>query len=88
MILLVACLEEVLKLPLLLEQLVIRGIVCCTQQDVALHIRHRPERNQLVVLAALTEQRWKLVASSFCCAPALRAWLLTPCNRSWIGCWM
>ena len=48
----------------------------CAQQDVGLHIRHRPEQNQLVTSAALTAQRWKLGVEECSNGPALRDWHL------------
>ena len=62
MSLLVAGLERVLKRPYPLKQrfLQVWVIVRCTQQDVGLHKRYFPERNQLVGSAAFTAQRWKL----------------------------
>ena len=62
-----------------LEKLFLRSQVRCEQQNVGLHIRHRPERNhwQLVALAsaALTapspSPRWKLGVEEGSNGPAL-----------------
>ena len=81
MIILVACLEGVLKCQDSLEQHLLQGIVCCTQQDLGLHIRHCPERNQLVGLVAFTAQIWKVSGkeSKECCK------ILCVINKSQIG---